>query len=172
MRYRRHDGEYRWHAFRALPRWGANGQIEAWYGLSIDITERRRIEAALQESERRFRRLVESNMFGVAFGDFIGNFHYVNDYFLKMVDYTREEIETGQLRWNDITPTEFLPLDEKAALELRTQGVATPFEKEYLRKDGTRVPILIGAALLQAPYDQQQEIIAFYLDLTERKQAE
>jgi PAS domain S-box-containing protein len=172
VRYRRHDGEYRWHAFRALPRCDANGQIEAWYGLSIDITERKIAEAAVQESERRFRRLVESNMFGVAFGDFTGSFHYVNDYFLKMVGYTREEIETGQVRWTDITPTEFLPLDERALAELRTKGVATPFEKEYLRKDGTRIPILIGTALLDEPYDRQLDIIAFYVDLSDRKQIE
>jgi PAS domain S-box-containing protein len=144
-------------------------------GLGIfyrDITERKQAEAALRESEQRFRRLVESNMFGVAFGDFTGGVHYANDYFLKMVGYTREEIETGQVRWLDITPTEFLPLDEKAAAELRSNGVATPFEKEYLRKDGTRIPILIGSALLQEPYEQQQEIIAFFIDLTERQQAE
>ncbi|WP_258003606.1 PAS domain-containing protein [Fischerella muscicola] len=72
VRYRRYDGEYRWHAFRALPRYDANGQIEAWYGLSIDISDRKIAEAAVQESERRLRRLVESNMFGVAFGDFNG----------------------------------------------------------------------------------------------------
>ncbi|MBE9168103.1 PAS domain S-box protein [Pleurocapsales cyanobacterium LEGE 06147] len=86
--------------------------------------------------------------------------------------YTREEIETGQVRWTDITPTEFLSLDEKAAAELRTNGVATPFEKEFIRKDGTSVPILIGSALLQEPCDRQQEIIAFFIDLTERKQVE
>ncbi|MBW4565929.1 MAG: PAS domain S-box protein [Mojavia pulchra JT2-VF2] len=172
VRYRRHDGEYCWHAFRAFPHRSTDGEIESWYGLSIDISDRKRSETTLRESERRFRRLVESNMFGVAFGDFTGGIHYVNEYFLKMMGYTRKEIEAGQVQWIDITPPEFLPLDEQAMVELRTNGVATPFEKEYIRKDGTRVPILIGAALLDEPYDQQQEIIAFYVDLTERKQTE
>ncbi|MBW4621154.1 MAG: PAS domain S-box protein [Cyanosarcina radialis HA8281-LM2] len=172
VRYRGRDGEYRWHVFRALPHRNANGQIEAWYGLSFDISDRKQSETALRESERRFRRLVESNMFGVAFGDFSGGIHYVNDYFLNMVGYTRAEIETGQVRWIDITPTEFLPLDERAMAEMTIAGVATPFEKEYIRKDGTRVPILIGAALLEEPYARQQEMIAFYVDLTERQQTE
>jgi PAS domain S-box-containing protein len=172
VRYRRHDGEYRWHTFRALPRRNTDGDIEAWYGLSVDINDRKQAETALSESERRFRRLVESNMFGVAFGNFTGGIHYVNEYFLNMVGYTREEIETGQVKWTDITPPEFLPLDEQAMVELRTNGVATPFEKEYIRKDGTRVPILIGSTLLQEPYDRQQEMIGFFVDLSDRKQAE
>ncbi|WP_088889592.1 hybrid sensor histidine kinase/response regulator [Leptolyngbya ohadii] len=138
----------------------------------LDISDRKRAEEEVRESERRFRRLVESNMFGVAFGDFSGGIGYVNDYFLNMVGYSRSEFNAGEIRWTDITPPEQLYLDERAVIELRTQGVAVPFEKEYIRKDGSRVPILIGAALLQEPYDQQQEMIAFYIDLTERKQAE
>ena len=141
-------------------------------GSTIDISDRKLAEAALRESEWRFRRLVESNMFGVAFGDFTGRFHYANDYFIKMVGYSREEIETGQVRWMDITPAEFLPLDERAGVELRTKGVAMQFEKEYIRKDGTRVPILIGSALLNAPYSQSQEVITFYVDLTTQRQVQ
>ncbi|MBD2153555.1 PAS domain S-box protein [Leptolyngbya sp. FACHB-16] len=139
---------------------------------AAEITDRKRDKEVLQESERRFRRLAESNIFGVAFGNFAGGIHYANDYFLNMVGYTREEVEAGQVQWTDLTPPEFLPLDVAAEEELKVKGVATPFEKEYIRKDGARVPILIGAALLDEPYDQQQDIIGFYLDLTERKRSE
>ena len=137
----------------------------------IDI-ERKRTQEALQESEKRFRRLVESNIFGVTFSKFSGEIHYANDYFLKMVGYEREELLAGQIRWDQITPLEFSHLDARGAVELRKYGVTTPFEKEYIRKDGSRVPILIGRALLEEPYDQQQEMVGFFLDLTERKQAE
>lgn len=156
----------RWFEYRVYP---AADSITVFVA---ETTERKRDQDALRESERRFRRLVESNMFGVAFGDFAGSMHYANDYLLNLVGYTREEIETGQVHWADFTPAEFLLLDARAMAELKVKGVATPFEKEYLRKDGTRVPILIGLALLDEPYTQHQEMIAFYLDLTERKQAE
>jgi PAS domain S-box-containing protein len=156
----------------AVPLFDERGNVSGCVAAVMDITELRRAEAALRDSEQRFRRLVESNMFGVAFGDFSGGIHYANDYFLNMIGYTREEIEAGQVRWTDLTPDEFLPLDAQAMAELRTNGVATFFEKEYIRKDGTHVPILLGSALVREPYDQEQEIIGFLLDLTEQRQAE
>ncbi|MGI0486705.1 PAS domain S-box protein, partial [Pantanalinema rosaneae CENA516] len=148
------------------------GQVIRIVGCTVDISDRKRAEQNLRESERRFRRLVESNMFGVAFGNFQGGVQYANDYFLRMVGYSRTDLESGQIQWTNMTPSEFLPLDDQAIEELRTRGIATPFEKEYLRKDGSRIPIMIGSALLQQPYDQQQEIIAFFLDLTEQKRIE
>lgn len=166
------DGSVHWIRSIGRAHYNHQGVATRMIGVAFDITDRKQSEAALRESERRFRRLVESNMFGVAFGDFTGNIQYVNDYFLNMVGYTHAEFEAETVRWTEITPPEFLPLDEKAMVELKTQGVATPFEKEFICKDGSRVPILIGSALFQEPYDQQQEIIAFFIDLTERKQAE
>jgi PAS domain S-box-containing protein len=127
---------------------------------------------SLQLSENRFRRLVESNLFGVAFGDFDGSFFYANDAFLEMTGYTRADFEAGNVRWDEMTPPEFQHLDQHAAQELLTSGVATPFEKEYIRKDGSRIPILIGGALVNDPDQPQNQIAVFYLDLTERKQAE
>ena len=159
-------------AFWGAPLQDAKGNIYSTMAVIADITERKRTQEALRESEERFRRLIESNIFGVAFGNFSGEIHYANDYFLKMVRYEREELMQGQLSWTQMTPPEFMHLDARATEELKTYGVATPFEKEYIRKDGTRVPILIGGALLKEPYDQQQEIAVFYVDLTERKQAE
>jgi len=153
----------------AAPLHDAKGNISSTMAIIADITERKQAQEELRESEARFRRLVESNIFGVAFGNFTGSIHYVNDYFLNMVGYEREELLSGQIHWTQMTPPEFLPLDAQAAEELRIRGVATPFEKEYIRKDGTHVPILIGGALLKEPYDQPQEVAAFYLDLTEHK---
>jgi PAS domain S-box-containing protein len=128
--------------------------------------------AALTESERRFRRLVESNIFGVTFGDFQGDIHYANDYFLHLVGYEREDLLAGRLRWDSLTPKEFLHLDEQAAVELKKHGIATPFEKQYIRKDGTRVPILIGGALLADTEKSPPEVIAFVLDLSDRNSAQ
>lgn len=137
-----------------------------------NITERKQAEQALQDSQKRFRRLVESNIFGVAVSDFHGGIEYANDYFLNMVGYSREELVAGEVRWDVMTPPEYIDLDQKAIEELLKYGVANPFEKEYIRKDGSRVPILIGIVLLQKPYNRQQEQIAFVLDLSQRKRAE
>jgi len=142
------------------------------HSLSLSRQAAERSAAALSESEKRFRRLVESNIFGVAFGDFQGRIHYANDYFLQLVGYEQEDLLAGRLYWDSLTPAEFLHLDLQAAVELKKHGIAAPFEKQYIRKDGTRVPILIGGALLADTDTPQPEIIAFILDLSDRKAAQ
>lgn len=144
--------------------------IRAW-GTQRDITERKQAEIALLESEKRFRRLVESNVFGVAIGDFSGGISYANDYFLNMVGYTDEELAKGEIRWDEMTPPEYRDLDAQVLEEARTHGSTTPFEKEYIHKDGRRVPILIGGALLKESNGIEQTIV-FSLDLSERKRTQ
>ena len=128
---------------------------------------RRRAEAALLESEARFRRLSESGVLGIVISDVAGSILEANDAYLKMVGYSRQELLQGDVRWADLTPAEFAHLAARAVDQLRTTGVASPWETESLRKDGQRVPVLIGVAMLEYP-----KAIAFIVDLTERRKAE
>src|SRR5919199_326285 len=144
--------------------------------LEQEIQERKRSEQereqafkALQESEARFRRLVESNMIGIILADLSGNITEANDAFLELVGYEREDLHSGNLRWDEMTPPEYGHLEEKAIAEIISSGVCTPFPKEYIRKDGTRVPVMVGAALIE---ESQQTVVGFVLDITERQQAE
>ena len=124
-----------------------------------DITERRRIEA-------RFRRLVDSNAQGVMFWNAQGEITEANDAFLKIVGYTREDFAAGQVTLTRLTP----PGEESAQFEeVAATGVSAPHEEQYVRKDGTLVPVLVGAAAFE---DAPQEGVCFVLDLTERKKLE
>lgn len=138
--------------------------------LGEDITVQRKAEDALRESEGRLRRFYESGVFGVIYWNMEGVITDANDKFLEMTGYTRKDLETGNIDWLSMTPPEFAYLDEMSVVELRTSGVnAKPFEKEYIRKDGTRVPILIGGAMLDK---ERQNCVAFVLDISERKQVQ
>jgi two-component system cell cycle sensor histidine kinase/response regulator CckA len=128
---------------------------------------RRGAEAALRESERRFRRLAESGIIGIAVADVDGNVLEANDAYLNLVGYSRDELASGAIRWKDLTPPEFLSLTERAAEQLKASGAALPFETETLRKDGSRASIVVGIAMLEYP-----KTIAITADISERKQAE
>ena len=138
------------------------GKIVGASKVSHDITERKR-------SESRFRRLVDSNVQGVIFWNSKGAITGANDAFLRMVGYTREDLEAGHISWALMTPPEYADLDRHALEELATRGANTPYEKEFIRKDGSRVPILLGAATFE---NNPEEGVGFVLDVTERKRAQ
>jgi PAS domain S-box-containing protein len=125
--------------------------------------------AELREREARIRRLFDSNIIGIFFGDLAGNTTEANDAFLQIVGYTRQDLLSGNIDWANMTPQEYRVTDARHVEALRRTGICQPFEKEYIRKDGRRVPVLVGSAMLE---DSQENGLAFVLDLTERKRAE
>jgi PAS domain S-box-containing protein len=137
--------------------------------LAADVAARRRAEAVLREREARIRRLVDANIIGIIIWDLEGRILEANDAFLRMVGYDREDLASGGLNRTDLTPAEWRDRDTRTAAELKMIGTVQPFEKEYFRKDASRVPVLIGAALFEESGSQG---VSFVLDLTERKRAE
>ena len=133
---------------------------------------RRRAAEEVRESEFRFRRLFEANSFGVAFCDFHGRVLDANDAYLRIVGYSRQDLAAGLVRWDRMTPPEFAEANVRAHRELRDRGVGAPFEKEYIRKDGSRVSVFIGGALLAEPWETQDIYVSFCIDITERKKIE
>jgi len=123
----------------------------------------------LEQREARIRRLVDSNIIGIYFWEIEGRIIEANDTFLRMVGYERGDLVSGRLRWTDLTPPEWRDLDARAVEGLKTAGRLPPVEKEYFRKDGSRVPVLIGSAAFD---EQRDQGVSFVLDLTEQKRAE
>ena len=123
----------------------------------------------LQEREAKIRRLVDSNIVGIVIWDFQGRIIDANQAFLDMVGYAREDLVSGRLRWPELTPAEWRDADDQAIAELKALGTLQPREKEYLRKDGGRVPVLVARALFERKPD---EGVSFVVDMTDRKRAE
>jgi PAS domain S-box-containing protein len=130
--------------------------------------ENTRLYQDLAEREAKIRRLVDSDIIGIVIWDLDGRLIDANDAFLRMTQYEREDLNTG-LRWFDMTPPEWQERVPREFEELKATGTLQPCEKEFFRKDGSRVPVLIGAAAFDRQPDQG---VAYILDLTERKRAE
>jgi PAS domain S-box-containing protein len=138
-------------------------------GIFRDIRDRKVMQTALKKSEERFRRMFDSKVVGMLFADFQGNIIDANDCFLDMLGYSRQELESDAIDWIAMTPEEYLAKDYECMERLIKYGEITPWEKEYYRKDGSRIAILIGAALLQG---SNKETICVVIDISDRKQSE
>jgi PAS domain S-box-containing protein len=151
------------------PVFSANGELVEVIATQIDVTERKRAEEALREREAKIRRLVDSNIIGIFVWDFDGRIVDANAEFLRMVNYDREDLVSGRIRWAELTPPDWRDRNNARIEQQKGSGRFEPFEKEYTRKDGSRVPVLIGGATFEEGGNQG---VAFVLDLTERKCAE
>ncbi|HLN19441.1 MAG TPA: PAS domain S-box protein, partial [Bacteroidales bacterium] len=134
-----------------------------------DISRRKMAEDLLRKSENRFKSIFESNFISVAFWNNRGEIMDANDSFLNLIGYTRDDLLWGKVNWAKMTPPEYTHLDINALKELRETGICKPFEKEYIRKDGTRIHIMLGGATIEGIY---QGGVTYIIDIRERKKAE
>ncbi len=138
--------------------------------LVVLLVETMRFHANVARSkERKIRRLVDANILGICISNLGGAIIEANEAFLRMLQYSREDVVSRRLRWTDLTPAEWREQNERSVAELHSTGAFHPVEKEYFRKDGSRVPVLVGGALFEK---SGNEGVIFALDLTERKRAE
>jgi PAS domain S-box-containing protein len=131
------------------------------------IAENVALHSDLLERDKKIRRLVDSNIVGIIIWEVEGRILEANDEFLRVVGYDREDLTAGRLHRTTLTPPEWRERDARTVADLKRIGTAQPFEKEYLRKDGSRVPVLIGGAM----FGEGSQGVGFVLDLTERKRA-
>src|SRR5246127_4059257 len=137
--------------------------------LQADLKSLARLHGEIEERDTKIRRLVDSNIIGVFIWDFDGRILEANDEFLRMVSFDREDLVSGRIRWADLTPPDWRDRDNARIEQQKSSGRFGPFEKEFTRKDGSRVPGLIGGATFEEGGNQG---VAYILDLTERKRVE
>ncbi len=143
------DGSRFWANVITMALKDGNGELQGFARVVRDFTKRHESDEKLRRSRAQIRPIpAESTIAGIVSGEF-DRIPEVNDAFLELVGYSPEDLQSGRLSWPDLTPPEFSALDELAHEEGLRFGACTPYEKELLRKDGTRVPVLIVTAVLK-----------------------
>ena len=154
---------------RGKPYYDETGKILKMAGMLSDITENKRMHEALRESEARFRQMAESNLIGIAFWNIYGKIYDANDIFLRMLGYTQIEMAAGKLNWQQLT----LPHEQRAHAEAVRQAITgqsiAPYETQFVHKDGHKVDVVVGFAMLKGSLEQG---FSFVMDISDRKVAE
>jgi len=144
-------------------------QSELYQKVGNELLERQRAEEGLRQSEALFRGVFESNLIGILFWNNAGKIEDANETFCRMIGYSREELQAQKVYYQDITPPEYHQLDTETFEVVQKTGYCSPIEKEYIRKDGKRLPILLGGAYLPGSRDRG---VSFVLDISEQKKLE
>lgn len=140
--------------------------VAAQAAISLENT---RLYRDVQEREAKVRRLIDSNFIGILIGNLDGHIQEANEAFLRIIGYDQADVEAGLLHRSELTPPEWHDRDAQGVAEMKAMGSTQPYEKEYFRKDGSRVPVLVGGATFG---EERFGVVAFIVDLTERKRAE
>jgi PAS domain S-box-containing protein len=168
FRLRHRDGRIRYVHARGKIDMDRDGKPAWMPGVILDITQQKLAEEARQRTEFQFRTIAESNVIGIMQYRYDGTLIKANDALLRMLGYTREEFEMTGLSWRRLTPPEWADADRKSLETLQSKGSVEAYEKEFFRKDGSRLPVYIGAANYKGTKD---EGIAYILDISESKKA-
>ena len=139
----------------------------ASYKAAIDALQNQM--SARSEAEERFQRLLDSNIIGFMIVTMEGKVLDANEAFLNALGYSRDELKAGAVGGPRMTPPEYATMDEWVRTRLNTSGYCPPFEKEYIRKDGSRWPVLVGVVRLDKP---EPHCVCFVIDVTERRKAQ
>lgn len=165
--HRQPDGRRIFVQVLKAPARDSRGNIVGVQGMFWDVTERKLNEEARRASDARVRRLVDSNLIGVAIARVDGEIFEANDAFLRIIGASNEDL--GRLDWNELTPSQFHAVDEQNIRRAREGGECTPWEKELLQRSGKRVPVVAGVTWMAGP---PEDLIWFVLDITNRKKIE
>jgi PAS domain S-box-containing protein len=166
-RFRCSDGSYRAVVDRGIIARNSNGQARRMIGAMQDVSAIVRADEAFRENERRLRRLFEIELIGMVYFRMDGPITDANEAFLKITGYTAADLQSGKVDWAKMTPEEYRHLDDAALRELRETGRDQPYEKQFIRKDGSRVWVLVGAAMFG-----EDDGVGYVLDVTGRHEAE
>lgn len=158
-----------WFDFEMRPLRDEQGAITGLLNVSIDVTEKVLARKKVEESEAKFRHLIESNIVGVLFWDMAGGILHANESFLQMLGYNKDDLAAG-LDWRNITPAAWEQADIEGAEQVRLKGHHLPFEKQYLHKEGYPVDVIIASSAFEATDNKQG--VTFVLDISDRKKAE
>lgn len=172
--YQRGDGSLGWISLVAAPIFNEKGEVSGGIVAISDIDKQKRADADLRRSDERFRRLMENASVGVIIGDLDGRISYANPAALELLGFSMDDIESGAVHWNDLSPLEYADLDSKALEQLLTVGKSDSYQKEYRSKDGQLIPLLVGATIIpsQKQGSSSNEVAIFLSDISNQKKAE
>lgn len=163
----KHAGRKWYASYNGSPVYDNDGKLLFAVISVLDITDRKKAQLQLQYANLKLQKLTESNIVGIVISNRYGDLIEVNDYYLNLIGYTREEVEKKKLKWNEITPPESLQKDYDALQQLRTDGEVIPYEKQYIRKDGSLVWVLIGIVNFT-----EDLVVAYVIDISTQKKSE
>lgn len=162
------DNQERWIEARGKVFIDDGGMPIRFIGTTLDITEKKTAEETLRKSEQQFRLMFEANPVGTVRGKATGEVIDANSAYLRIVGLSKKDLSEGRVSWVDGAASEYAPLDRTAIEQAKRFGVSDLYEKEYIRPDGTRIPVILACAF----FDSGNEMVAFVVDISDRKQAE